>query len=88
MANSAQAKKRARQSKKRGLHNASQRSVVRTTVKKVLKSLQVSDDSKTIQSAYQHAVQLLDRASGRGIIHANKAARLKSRLRQKLKNSE
>lgn len=86
MANSAQSKKRARQSKKRELHNSSQRSVVRTAIKKILRSLQVGDDARTTQDAYQHAVRLLDRASSRRIIHSNKAARLKSRLRQKLKN--
>ncbi|AAO89942.1 30S ribosomal protein S20 [Coxiella burnetii] len=85
MANSAQAKKRARQNEKRELHNASQRSAVRTAVKKILKSLQ-ANDSSAAQSAYQHAVQILDKAAGRRIIHPNKAARLKSRLSQKIKN--
>ncbi|AKQ33844.1 30S ribosomal protein S20 [Coxiella-like endosymbiont of Rhipicephalus sanguineus] len=84
MANTPQAKKRARQNQKRRLHNASQRSAVRTIVKKTLKSLQANDHSAA-QSAFQQAVQLLDKAAGKRIIHPNKAARLKSRLNQKLK---
>ncbi|MBW5803038.1 30S ribosomal protein S20 [Coxiella endosymbiont of Ornithodoros amblus] len=85
MANSAQAKKRARQNEKRELHNTSQRSAVRTAVKKILKSLQANDFSAA-QSAYQYAVQILDKSAGRRIIHRNKAARLKSRLSQKIKS--
>lgn len=84
MANTSQAKKRARQNQKRQLQNASQRSAVSTVVKKTIKSLQFNDHS-IAQSAFQHAVRLLDKAANKRIIHPNKAARLKSRLNQKLK---
>ena len=79
-----QAKKRVRQNKKHAFHNVSQRSAVRTAVKKTLKNLQ-SNDLNVFQT-YQHAVQMLDKAASRRIIHPNKAARLKSRLSRKLKN--
>ncbi|WP_211924166.1 30S ribosomal protein S20 [Coxiella endosymbiont of Amblyomma nuttalli] len=85
MPNSSQAKRRAKQNKKRELHNASQRSAVRTVIKKVLKILR-TDDRKAVQTAFQKAVCTLDKASVRRIIHPNKAGRLKSRLNQKLKN--
>ena len=85
MANSPQARKRSRQSKKRELHNASQRSTVRTVVKKTLKSLQ-TNDREAAQNAFQKAVCILDKAAVRRTIHHNKAARLKSRLSQKLKS--
>lgn len=84
MANTLQAKKRARQNQKRQLHNASQRSAVRTVVKKTLKSLQ-ANDLFAAQTTFQQAVKLLDKAAGKQIIHPNKAARLKSRLNQKLR---
>lgn len=84
MANSIQAKKRARQNKKRALHNVRQRSAVRTAVKKILKHFQVND-SHAFQNTYQSVVRVLDKAASRRIIHPNKAARLKSRLSQKLK---
>ena len=84
MANSPQARKRTRQNQKRQLHNASQRSAVRTVVKKTVKSLQ-ADDHSVAKSAFQKAVQLLDKAAGKRIIHPNKVNRLKSRLSQKLK---
>lgn len=85
MANSPQARKRARQSKKRELHNARQRSTVRTVIKKTLKSLRMND-REAAQNAFQQAVCIFDKAAGRHTIHPNKAARLKSRLSQKLKS--
>ncbi|MFW0016168.1 MAG: 30S ribosomal protein S20 [Coxiella endosymbiont of Dermacentor nuttalli] len=84
MANSPQAKKRARQNQKQQLQNASCRSSVRTILKKALKTLQ-SHDHSTIQSTFQKAIRLLDKAAGKQIIHPKKAARLKSRLSQRVR---
>ncbi|WP_423062903.1 30S ribosomal protein S20 [Candidiatus Paracoxiella cheracis] len=86
MANSPQAKKRARQNQIRSLHNASQRSEVRTAIKNTLKSIK-SNDKSAAETAFRRAVILIDRAAGRRIMHHNKAARLKSRLHKKLKES-
>jgi small subunit ribosomal protein S20 len=84
MANSPQAKKRARQGEKRRQHNASLRSMVRTSIKKVLAAI---DDGKAdeAQAAYAAAVPVIDRMADKGIIHKNKAARHKSRLNVKVK---
>ena len=78
-ANTAQAKKRARQAEKHRQHNASLRSMFRTYVKRVLKAIQTGDKSKA-ESEYQTAVPMIDRMARKGLIHANKAARHKSRL--------
>ncbi len=84
MANTRQAEKRARQSKNRELHNLSQRSAVRTAVKKTLKAIQ-SNDSKVAQETFRHASSLIDKVAGHRVITDNKAARLKSRLHKRLK---
>ncbi len=84
MANSAQARKRARQAEQHRQRNAAQRSTLRTAIKKVLNALR-SGDKAAAADAYKAAVPLIDRAAGKGLIHANKAARHKSRLNAHIK---
>lgn len=84
MANSPQARKRARQAEKRRKHNASLRSMVRTYIKKVVAAIQ-SGDAATAKAAYEQAVPVIDRMADKGIIHKNKAARHKSRLNTQVK---
>ncbi len=84
MANSAQARKRARQSEKRRQQNASQRSTLRTFIKKVVKAIE-SGDKEAAAQAYKSAVPEIDGAAQKGQIHANKAARHKSRLNAHIK---
>lgn len=84
MANSAQAKKRARQAEKHRQHNASRRSMLRTYIKKVVKAI-ASGNKEEAQMAYQAAVPIIDRMANRGIIHKNKAARHKSRLNTRIR---
>ncbi|HAU02894.1 MAG: 30S ribosomal protein S20 [Porticoccaceae bacterium] len=84
MANSAQAKKRARQNEKSRQHNASLRSMVRTYLKKVDAAI-ASGDQTAAQKAYDIAIPVIDRMADKGIIHKNKAARHKSRLNTKVK---
>lgn len=86
MANSPQAIKRARQNKKRALHNHSQRSGMRTAIKKMLKAIAASEIALA-KDAFKEAVAILDRLSGRGVIPANRAARYKSRLNSRLKKA-
>ena len=62
MANSAQARKRARQAEQARQHNASQRSAFRTAVKKVLKAIEAGDKAAA-QSVYQQSVSVIDRLS-------------------------
>jgi small subunit ribosomal protein S20 len=84
LANSAQARKRARQAENRRQQNTSQRSTMRTFVKKVVKAIQLGDKEAAAQ-AYKDAVPRIDSAAGKGLIHANKAARHKSRLNAHIK---
>ena len=84
MANIKSAKKRARQAVKRNLHNASPRSMMRTSVKRILKAIEAGDKAGA-ETAYKTAEPLLDRFSARGLIHKNKAARHKSRITARIK---
>ncbi|MCP3908882.1 MAG: 30S ribosomal protein S20 [Oceanicoccus sp.] len=84
MANSPQAKKRARQGEKRRQHNAGLRSVVRTSIKKVLAAI-ATGNAEEATAAYAAAVPVIDRMADKGIIHKNKAARHKSRLNSQVK---
>lgn len=84
MANTPQAKKRARQNEKARKHNASMRSMGRTYLKKVLAAI-ATGDKAAAQAAYVSAVAVIDRIADKGLIHKNKAARHKSRLNAKLK---
>lgn len=84
MANSAQARKRARQAEKRRQHNASRRSMMRTEVKKVIKAVEAGDKAAA-EAAFKSAAPLLDRMAGSGLIHKNKAARHKRRLNAQIK---
>ena len=85
MANIASAKKRARQSIKLRLHNASQRSMLRTHIKNVTTAIEAKD-KKAAQSAFDAAVPVIDSMVSKGIIHKNKAARHKSRLNSHVKS--
>jgi small subunit ribosomal protein S20 len=85
LANSAQASKRARQAEKSRQLNASQRSALRTSIKKVISAIQAGEPA-TAKQAYAAAVPVIDRAAGKGLIHQNKAARHKSRLNQQIRN--
>lgn len=84
MANSVQARKRARQAESRRQRNAGRRSEMRTEVKKVLSAIEAGDKAAA-ESAYKSAVPLLDNLAGKGLIHKNKAARHKSRLNAKIR---
>jgi len=85
VANSAQARKRARQNETRRRHNASQRSALRTAIKKTIAAVD-SGDFEIARAAYLSAEPIIDRAVSHGIIQKNKAARHKSRLNSKIKS--
>lgn len=84
MANTPQAKKRARQNDKARKHNASLRSMVRTYLKKVIAAIEAGD-VEAAKTAYAEAIPVVDRIADKGIIHKNKAARHKSRLSARIK---
>ena len=83
MANSPQAKKRARQAEKRRQHNGSLRSMTRTYIKKVIAAIEGGNKEKAL-SAFLEAQPVIDRVADKGIIHKNKAARHKSRLSKRI----
>jgi small subunit ribosomal protein S20 len=84
LANSPQARKRAKQNNKRRAHNASLRSLVRTKMKQVLAAVGTGEHAAA-QEAFNSAVPVIDRMANKGIINKNKAARHKSRLNAKVK---
>ena len=84
MANTAQARKRARQAQQRRGHNASLRSEMRTAVKSVRKAIQTGDKAAA-QTALSGSQSILDSVARKKVVHANKAARHKSRLAAAIK---
>ena len=84
MSNSAQARKRARQNVKQRAKNVSQRSMVRTYIKRVVAAIEAKSYELATE-AYKKAVPVIDRMADKGIIHKNKAARHKIRLNKAIK---
>lgn len=84
MANSAQARKRARQAVKRREYNVSLRSKLRTAIKFVRKAIG-SGDKEIAKNAFNSSLSTVDSIADKGIIHKNKAARYKSRLAAAIK---
>ena len=84
MANTAQARKRARQAETHRQHNAGRRSMMRTYLKRILSALKTGD-KEGAQEAFNTAVPVIDRSANQGLIHKNKAARYKSRLNAQIK---
>ena len=83
MANTAQARKRAKQSERRRLHNASRKSQYRTRLKQVVKAIE-GGDKAAAQAAYAVAIPIIDKLVKTSLIHKNKAARHKSRLNTRI----
>jgi small subunit ribosomal protein S20 len=86
VANTVQAKKRARQAEVHRTRNAAQRSALRTEIKKVAKAIE-SGDKTAAQAAFRAAMAAVDRAAGKGLIHRNAASRQKSRLNARLRKA-
>ncbi|NIP73114.1 MAG: 30S ribosomal protein S20 [Gammaproteobacteria bacterium] len=84
MANTRQARKRARQAEHRRRHNGGQRAAMRTYVKNVIKAIRAGDKAAA-ERAYKAAQPVIDSSACMGLIHKNKAARHKSRLSQRIR---
>ena len=84
MANSPSSKKRARQNDKRRLHNNSQRSMIRTYIKKVDAAV-ASGNYDDAQAAFLAATPFVDKMVSKGIFPKNRAARIKSTLNARVK---
>lgn len=83
MANIKSAKKRAVQSEKRRKHNASNRSMMRTFIKKVYAAI-ASGDKDNAQKSFVEMQAIVDRQAARGLIHKNKASRHKANLTKQI----
>jgi len=81
LANTAQAKKRARQAEAHRARNAAQLTFMRTQIKKVRAAIEKKDKT-TAQAAYRDASSVIDRLARKGRIHRNAAARYKKGLNQ------
>ena len=84
MANTTQARKRARQAVKCRAHNMSLRSELRTAIKSVRKAI-AGGDKAAAQSAFKAVQGTIDSIADKKIIHKNTAARHKSRLSAAIK---
>jgi small subunit ribosomal protein S20 len=79
MANTASAKKAARQAVKRRARNVAQRSALRTAIKDVRKAI-AAGDKVAARSVFQNSVSKIDSIADKDIMSKNTAARHKSRL--------
>lgn len=79
MANHKSAEKRVRQNARRNEINKSNRSKLRTQIKK-LRAAIASTDKNVSGELLNPTVSLIDKAVNKGLIHKNTAARHKSRL--------
>ena len=84
MANTAQARKRARQATATNKRNAALRSMLRTAVKNVRKAIAAGDKAAAAKQL-QASQGVIDRIADKKIVHKNAAARTKSRLAQAIK---
>jgi len=84
MPNTLSAKKRLRQNETRRLRNRACRSALRTQVRKVREAIADNDAEKS-EAEFHTLVKKLDQAAAKDLIHANAAARTKSRLSKAIK---
>ncbi|MCC6195536.1 MAG: 30S ribosomal protein S20 [Burkholderiales bacterium] len=84
MANSAQAKKRARQAEGTRRRNASQKSELRTAIKKVRKAIAAGDKASATKTL-QESQAVMDRIADKKVVHKNLVSRTKSRLSSAIK---
>jgi len=83
MANTASARKRIRQTATRTVRNQARKSRMRTFIKKVETAI-ASGDKNAAQEALRVAQPEMQRASGKGVVHANTVARKLSRLSSRI----
>ena len=85
MANSPQARKRARQIEQRRVHNQALRSSLRTAIKRV-RAATAGGDAAAARDAFHKAVPTIDSMVNKGILPKNTAARYKHRLNARIKH--
>ena len=83
MPNIKSAKKRVRVSQRQNAENVSQKSQVKTAIKK-FEAAAKAGNKEEAQQLFNEAAKKLDQSVNRGILHKNNAARKKSQLALKL----
>jgi len=84
MANTASARKRNRQTKRRTERNQARKSRMRTFVKKVETAI-AGGNKEAAGEALRAAQPEMQRAAGKGVVHSNTVARKLSRLAARIK---
>ena len=79
MPNHKSAEKRMRQNERRKGINRSNRTRLRTEIKKLRAAL-TGNDKKAMLVALSQAISIIDKSVQKGVLHRNAAARYKSRL--------
>lgn len=79
MPNHKSSEKRVRQSEKRRVINRSHRTKVRTYIKKLRSALE-SGSQQDVAQILPETMSVIDKSVQKGVLHANAAARYKSRL--------
>lgn len=87
MANIKSSAKRAKQNAKRREHNRYYGTTARTFVKKARAQI-AANELEDAEATIQQAAKALDKAAQKGVIHANNAARRKSRLMRALNKAK
>ena len=82
MANNKSAKKRIKIAQRNNERNTLFRSRIKTYVKKTADAIESKAD--TLTEDLQATIKVVDSVASKGIIHKNKAARIKSRLTKKV----
>lgn len=79
MANTKSAEKRHRQNVEHRTRNRSQRSRMRSAIKELRATVE-QGEAKTARELLPQTLKIVDSSASKGVIHANTAARYKSRL--------
>ncbi len=87
MPNTKSAKKRLNQNEARRARNRSQKSLVRSQIRRVREAVKAGDVEQA-EAEFRLAAKRLDRAGSKNLIHPNRAARTKSRLQKLIKSAK
>lgn len=79
--------KRTLQSEKRRIRNSHVKSTMKTKIKRALVAIEKKDQGQ-VETLFRDAVASIDKASTKGVVHKNNAARKVSRLSRKLHKSQ
>jgi small subunit ribosomal protein S20 len=78
--------KKARQAKERNIRNKRVKKAFKTAVKKLELAINEKKDKQEINTLFNKAISLIDKATSKGVIHKNTAGRNKSRITRKVKS--